>query len=330
MRLVFAGTPEVAAIVLRALIASDHEVVGVVTRPDAPRGRGRSLYPSAVAAVAQEAGIPTLKTSRLDAAALEAIAAWEPECIPVVAYGALVPEHALDLAPHGWVNMHFSLLPRFRGAAPVPAALAAGDTQTGVTIFRIDAGMDTGPILAQTTREITDTDTAGTLLNDLAHLGAPLFIDTLHQLAAGEITPQPQSDEGSTYAAKFTADDARVHWTAPAAEISHRVRAMTPAPGAWTMLGEDRIKLGPVALEAHEDQVAAAWERMRGGANGDTAEQVPQPGQVIWQKNRVWAMTGDGPVLLSQVQTPGKKMMNAGDWVRGARLDASGNGVVFR
>ncbi|MBA1835708.1 methionyl-tRNA formyltransferase [Corynebacterium wankanglinii] len=308
MRLVFAGTPEPAAAALDRLIASDHEVVAVLTRPDARRGRGRTLHPSPVKALALEHGIEVLTPESLtrDAAIRDQLVSLAPDAIPVVAYGNLIPADMLDIPRHGWVNLHFSLLPQWRGAAPVQAAIANGDTITGATTFRINEGLDTGDVLATLETEIGQTETSGELLERLAYSGADLLVETMDALAAGTATPTPQPEEG-TYAHKIHPSDARVDWTQPGAVIDRTIRAHTPAPGAWTMRGEERFKLGPVVPT--------------GG--GSLA-----PGSVQFGKNEVLVGTADGDARLGMIQPPGKKMMNAADWARGLAAEAK-EGVVF-
>lgn len=307
MRLVFAGTPEPAAVALERLLASEHEVVAVLTRPDARKGRGRTLHPSPVKAVALEHGIEVLTPEKLDddtAARLRDIA---PDAIPVVAYGNLIPAGMLDIPTHGWVNLHFSLLPQWRGAAPVQAAIREGDATTGATTFRINEGLDTGDILDTLTDTISDDDTAGVLLERLAYSGADLLVRTMDGLESGTLTPKAQPEEG-TYAPKILTADARVVWAADSTVIDRAIRAHTPAPGAWTMRGEERFKLGPVT-------------------SVDSTELAP--GQVAFGKNEVRVGTGTRDVVLSTIQAPGKKMMNAADWARGLANDVRAEGMTF-
>lgn len=307
MRLVFAGTPEPAAVALERLLASEHEVVAVLTRPDARKGRGRTLHPSPVKAVALEHGIEVLTPEKLDddtAARLRDIA---PDAIPVVAYGNLIPAGMLDIPTHGWVNLHFSLLPQWRGAAPVQAAIREGDASTGATTFRINEGLDTGDILDTLTDTISDDDTAGVLLERLAYSGADLLVRTMDGLESGTLTPKAQPEEG-TYAPKILTADARVDWAADSTVIDRAIRAHTPAPGAWTMRGEERFKLGQVT-------------------SVDSTELAP--GQVAFGKNEVRVGTGTRDVVLSTIQAPGKKMMNAADWARGLANDVRAEGMTF-
>lgn len=305
MRIIFAGTPEPAVVALEKLIASRHEVAAVITRPDARRGRGRTLHPSPVKALAEKHGIEvltptTLKPGTADGDALRArLAELSPEAIPVVAYGNLITEDLLQVPAHGWVNLHFSLLPAWRGAAPVQASIAAGDEVTGATTFRIDKGLDTGDILATLEERIQPTDTADDLLTRLAYAGADLLVETMDGLEEGSISPQPQEGE-ATYAHKIATEDARIEWDAPADVIDRHIRAHTPGPGAWTLLGESRLKVGPVSL-----------------APAEPGEAELRPGEVRVGKKEVVVGTGSAPVRLGQIQPPGKKMMNAADWGRG-------------
>ena len=307
MRLVFAGTPEPAVVALEKLIASDHEVVAVLTRPDAKRGRGRTLHPSPVKALALEHGIEVLTPTTLKGnedvkARLQELA---PDAIPVVAYGNLIPEDYLDIPTHGWVNLHFSQLPQWRGAAPVQAGILHGDEFSGATTFRIDAGLDTGDIICQLSEPIRPTDTADDLLTRLAYSGADLLVRTMDELAAGTATLTPQEGEAS-YAPKIEKDDARIDWSAPAAQIDRAIRAYTPGPGAWTMLDGQRVKVGPVLISDSLDPTS--------------------PGHLTVTKNSVTVGTGTTPVVLQMIQPPGKKMMAAADWARGLQ---SAEGVVF-
>lgn len=312
MRLVFAGTPEPAVVALEKLIASDHEVVAVITRPDARRGRGRTLHPSPVKALAQSHGIEvltptTLKPDTEDGQELrQRLADLAPDAIPVVAYGNLVTKDLLDVAEHGWINLHFSLLPAWRGAAPVQAAIAHGDEITGASTFRIEEGLDTGPVLGTLTEAIQPTDTADDLLTRLAYAGADLLVATMDGLEAGAIVPQDQQGE-PTYAHKITTEDARINWQQPAFAIDRHIRAHTPGPGAWTTWDDNRVKVGPVTI----------------ADTGVEAELAP--GQVKITKNAVYVGTSTDPVQLSLIQPPGKKMMNAADWARGLGTD---NGEV--
>src|SRR6185436_9974991 len=250
MRLAFVGTPSTAVPSLRALLESSrHEVVTVITRPHARAGRGRPEVASPVETVAVAAGVPVLTPRKAgDPDFLARLAELQVDCCPVVAYGVLLPSAALAIPPLGWVNLHFSLLPAWRGAAPVQHALLHGDDVTGATTFRLDEGLDTGPVLGVLTEAVRPGDTTGDLLDRLAHAGAGLLVATLDALERGEINPEPQPAEGVSLAPKLTPDDARVDWSAPAFHVDRQVRACTPAPGAWTTWGGERIGLGPVAV----------------------------------------------------------------------------------
>src|SRR3954471_6329918 len=247
MRVVFAGTPEVALPSLRAVAASSHELVGVVTRPDARAGRGRALQPSPVGVIGEELGVPVLKPERpKDPDFQEQLRALTPDCCPVVAYGALLPGSALGIPRHGWVNLHFSVLPAWRGAAPVQRALWAGDDVTGATTFRIVEELDAGPTYGVVTERVRDTDTAGDLLARLADAGAPLLVATLDGIEDGTLVARPQPADGVSLAPKVVVEDAEVRWSEPAQAVDRRIRACTPEPGAWTTYEGERVKLGPV------------------------------------------------------------------------------------
>ncbi|MEV0978447.1 methionyl-tRNA formyltransferase [Streptomyces sp. NPDC049915] len=304
MKLVFAGTPEVAVPALDALLASGrHEVAAVVTRPDAPAGRGRRLVASPVAERAEEAGIEVLKPAKpRDPEFLERLRQIAPDCCPVVAYGALLPKEALDIPAHGWVNLHFSLLPAWRGAAPVQHALMAGDQITGASTFLIEEGLDSGPVYGTVTEEIRPTDTSGDLLTRLAFAGAGLLAATMDGIEDGTLKAVPQPGEGITLAPKITVEDARVDWAAPALRVDRVVRGCTPAPGAWTTFRGERLKLIQVALLTDRTDLA--------------------PGTLDIGKNHVHVGTGSHAVELLWVQAQGKKPMRAADWARGVRIAA--------
>jgi methionyl-tRNA formyltransferase len=303
MRLVFAGTPEAALPALDAVASSRHQLVGVVTRPDAPAGRGRRLVASPVARRAEELGVRVLKPEHPRDPAFQAeLAELAPDCCPVVAYGALLPRSALDIPVHGWVNLHFSLLPAWRGAAPVQHALWAGDEVTGATTFRIVPALDAGPTFGVMTEAVRPRDTAGDLLHRLADGGAELLVRTLDGIEDGTVEAREQPDEGVSLAPKITVDDARVDWQQPAAAVDRRIRACTPAPGAWSTTAGQRIKLGPVLV--------------------DTDGEPLKPGELAVAKDAVHVGTGTVPVRLGDVQPVGKKRMPAADWARGVRLDS--------
>ncbi len=304
MRVLFAGTPQVAVPALDRLVAGPHEVVGVLTRPAARAGRGRRPASGQVAERAERLGLPVLRPPSLrDPAALAAVRDLEPDCAAVVAYGALLPAELLAVPGHGWVNLHFSLLPAWRGAAPVQHALLAGDEVTGATTFRIVPELDAGPVLGTLTETVRPRDTAGELLDRLSHAGAGLLAATLDGLAAGRIVPVPQPVDNVSYAPRLHRDDARVRWTDPAFAVDRRVRACTPAPGAWTTLHGEPLKLGPVrAVPPPSDQPDLA------------------AGALQVTKRQVLVGTGAGAVVLGEVQPPGRRAVPAPDWARGARL----------
>jgi len=294
LRLVFAGTPEPALASLQALLDSRHEVVAVVTRPDAPAGRGRTLRPSPVRALAESAGLEVLTPpTPKDPAFQQRLREIAPDCCPVVAYGALVPRPVLDVPAHGWVNLHFSLLPAWRGAAPVQHALLAGDEVTGASTFLLEEGLDTGPVFGVLTEQVRPGDTSGDLLGRLSVAGAGLLVATLDGIEDGTVQPVPQPPDGVSLAPKVLAQDARVDWSAPALRVDRVVRACTPAPGAWTTLRGRRVKLGPV--RPTEDVLPVG--ELRGDLVG----------------------TGTTAVRLGTVRPEGKGEMAAADWLRGLR-----------
>ena len=298
-----AGTPETAVPSLNALLGSRHEVVGVVTRPDARSGRGRSLAASPVKEVALEHGIEVLApVTPRDPDFLARLRDLAPDCCPVVAYGALVPRAALDVPVHGWVNLHFSLLPAWRGAAPVQRALMAGDEVTGATTFVLEEGLDTGPVLGTLTETVRPDDTAGALLDRLAHAGAGLLVATVDGIEDGSLRAVPQPPDGVSHAPKLTTEEARVRWDLPAHVVDRHVRGCTPAPGAWTTLRGERLKVGPVRMPSGEAAVGLA------------------PGELHVTKRAVLVGTGSAPVELGEVRPHGKKAMPAADWARGVRL----------
>jgi methionyl-tRNA formyltransferase len=303
VRLVFAGTPEPALPALRRLIDSPrHDVVAVLTRPDAAAGRRGKPAPSAVAREALDRGIPVLRPARPNSPEfVDELAELAPDCCAVVAYGALLGDGLLAVPAHGWINLHFSLLPAWRGAAPVQAAIAAGDTITGATTFEIEKSLDSGPVYGVVTETIRPTDTSADLLERLAVSGAALLSTTLDGIADGTLTPRPQPTEGVSMAPKITVEEARVRWDLPAPVVERRIRAFTPNPGAWTTIGDLRVKVGPVHLD-------------------ESPKPLP-PGGIHVDRKSVWIGTGSDPVRLGQIQPPGKKLMDAADWARGARLN---------
>lgn len=305
MRVLFAGTPAVAVPSLDALVEAGFDVVAVLTRPDAPVGRKRVLTPSPVAARAAELGIEVIRAARVDAEATARIADVNPDVAAIVAYGGLVPPAALAVPRHGWINLHFSLLPAWRGAAPVQRAVMAGDDVTGAVTFLLEEGLDTGPVFGTLTESVGPEDTAGELLERLSRSGAVLLAQTLSAIGAGKASAQPQAGEVSL-APKLTLEDGHLKWSHPALAISRQARGVTPEPGAWTMLDGQRVKLEPVRLRPDVTTLA--------------------PGALALHGKSVLVGTGSHAVELTRIQPAGKKMMAAADWARGM---ASLESVVF-
>jgi methionyl-tRNA formyltransferase len=302
VRIVFGGTPDVAIPSLDALAGSRHELVAVVSRPDAPSGRGKKLTASPVAQRAAELGIEVLKPQRpRDEEFVARLAELAPDCCPVVAYGALLPQRVLDIPQHGWVNLHFSLLPAWRGAAPVQHAILAGDKTTGATTFRIVLELDAGPVFATVTEPIRPDDTAGDLLHRLSVSGARLLVTTLDGIEDGTLTPtpQPESDGQLSYASKISVDDARIDWKEPADVVDRLIRACFPAPGAWTTFEGERFKINSARI----------------------SDAVLPPGVLDVTKRSVRVGTGTQALALGEVQAQGKKPMAAADWARGVSFD---------
>jgi methionyl-tRNA formyltransferase len=305
VRVLFAGTPAVAVPSLDALVQAGFDVVAVLARPDAPVGRKRVLTPSPVAARAAELGIEVIHAARVDAEATARIAAVNPDIAAIVAYGGLVPPGALAIPRHGWINLHFSLLPAWRGAAPVQRAVMAGDDVTGAVTFLLEEGLDTGPVFGTLTESVGPEDTAGELLERLSHSGAVLLAQTLSAIESGKASAQPQAGEVSL-APKLALEDGRLNWSRPALAIGRQARGVTPEPGAWTLLDGQRVKLEPVRLRP--DVTALA------------------PGALSLHGKSVLVGTGSHAVELTRIQPAGKKMMAAADWARGM---ASLESVVF-
>lgn len=307
VRIVFAGTPETALPSLEALFASRHELVAVITRPDAPAGRGRTLTPSPVALAAEAHGIEVLKPAKpSDPEFMARLRELAPDCVPIVAYGELIRREALDIAPFGWINLHFSVLPSWRGAAPVQRAIMAGDEVTGATVFSLVEELDAGPVLGTITEPIRDDDTTAELLDRLADWGSKLLVDVVDHIEDGDITAVPQPDDNISFAPKLTTQEGRIDWNRPAFAIDRHIRGCTPAPGAWTTLvtgggAPERVKIGPATI---------ADERTLG------------PGHLAVGKREVRVGTTTTDLVLGQVQAVGKKRMAAADWARGTALDA--------
>jgi len=318
VRVLFAGTPEAAVPSLQALLASEHEVAAVLTRADAPAGRGKRLTPSPVRVAAEAAGIPVITGNPSTEETQTQIADLNCQAAAVVAYGHLLRPAPLALMPEGWFNLHFSRLPDWRGAAPVQWALINGEAEVGVSVFRLDAGMDTGPVFAQQTFPAGPEETTGTLLPKLAELGADLLVKVFDDLVAGSAKGTPQAGTAS-FAPKITTEQAQVNWHRPNVEVANLIRGVTPAPGAWTTLTNPgvepvRLGIGPVTLPT-------GTYINRSDIKIDLGPQANlQPGQILVQKRAVWVGTADGPVQLGILQAPGKKPMPATDWARGARL----------
>ena len=313
MRLVFAGTPEAAVPSLEALLNSGHEVAAILTRPDAPAGRGRLVAKSPVARYAEAAGLEVLRPARpKDPDFMTRLREIAPDCCAVTAYGALIPQEVLDIPRHGWVNLHFSLLPAYRGAAPVQHAILHGDDLTGATTFSLVRELDAGPVFGVATEPIKPSDTAGDLLARLAQSGAELLVATMDGIESGALVARPQPAEGISLAPKITTEDAHVDWAKPAPAVSRLIRACTPAPGAWSVLDGIRLRLGPPA----------------GLAAAPAAGTAPGPGELLVERSRVLVGTATLPVELGDVQPDGKRLMPATDWARGLRLD--GRSAVLR
>lgn len=305
MRVLFAGTPAVAVPSLDALVKAGFDVVAVLTRPDAPLGRKRVMTPSPVAARAEELGIDIIRAAKVDADTTARIADYAPDVAAIVAYGGIVPRAALDVPKHGWVNLHFSLLPAWRGAAPVQRSLMAGDDITGAVTFQLEEGLDTGPVFGTLTEAVGPEDTAGDLLERLSFSGAVLLSQTLSAIDAGQASPQPQTGEVSL-APKLSLDDGRLDWQKPALALTRQARGVTPEPGAWTTLDGQRVKLESVGLRPEVRDLA--------------------PGAIRVDGKVVLVGTGSHAIELGRIQPAGKKMMSSADWARGL---AAPERVVF-
>jgi methionyl-tRNA formyltransferase len=297
VKVLFAGTPRVAVPSLDRLVSEGFEVIGVLTRPDAPLGRKRVLTPSPVAARAEQIGLPVLKARRISDEVTARLSAWRPDVAAIVAYGGLVPPAALAVPAHGWVNLHFSLLPAWRGAAPLQHSVIHGDEVVGATTFLLEEGLDTGPVYGTLALTPGPEATSGELLGELAVSGAELLAQTLAGIDAGRLEPRPQAGE-PTFAPKLTLEDGRLDWRLPAVALHRRARGVTPEPGAWTMLGGQRLKLEPLRLRPDVEGL--------------------EPGRVRWAGKSLVVGTGTHALELTNVQPAGKRMMSAADWARGA------------
>lgn len=302
LRLVFAGSPSAAVPSLRALAASRHTLAAVVTREDSPQGRKRVLTATPTADAAEELGLPVIKANRLDSDTTAAVEALRPDLGVIVAYGGLVREPLLSTPRYGWINLHFSLLPRWRGAAPVQRAIIAGDDITGAAVFQLVEQLDAGDVFGWFTRRIAPHETAGHLLDDLAASGAQLLVSVVDAIADGTARAEPQSGD-VTLAPKLTLDDARIDWRAPAVEVHNRVRGVTPEPGAFTTVDGTRLKIHDATIARDTPQLA--------------------PGTIVADGSRVLVGTATDPIELVTVQPAGKKAMPARDWWRGRASDTA-------
>ncbi|MFE5671779.1 methionyl-tRNA formyltransferase [Agromyces sp. NPDC056523] len=305
LRIVFAGTPAAAVPTLDRLAESPHEVVGVVTRPPAPLGRKRVLTPSPVAQAAERLGIPVIDARRLDAEATERIAALRPDLGVIVAYGGLVRDPLLSTPRHGWINLHFSALPAWRGAAPVQHALIAGDAELGASVFRLVPELDAGDVYAMRTRPVAPGETAGLALESLAASGADLVAEVVDGIADGRVVAVAQDGE-PTFAPKLSIEDARLDWQRPSAEVDARYRGVTPEPGAFTEVDGVRVKVLEAA-PAH--------------ASPSADDPALAPGELRLVGRRVLAGTRDGAIELRRVQPAGRTAMAAADWWRGLGVE---------
>lgn len=315
MRIVFAGSPQVALPVLEYLDQSAHDLVAVLSRPDAPSGRGRKLAPSPVSSYATQHDLMLYQPKSLknNSEAVTILRDLQPDLGVIVAYGAILPTDILEIPKFGWINIHFSLLPRWRGAAPVQRALQAGDTQTGVTVFQLEPALDTGPIYATCSYAVPESATAGDVLDDLAELSVKPLEQALLMVERG-VAPEPQADTGVTYAPPLHPAEGEIDWCAPSDTIANHIRGFTPSPGAWTMWQESRMKLG--VLET----------------NPSVTMPIPplEPGQIFATRHEVWVGTGSTPVCLGTVAPAGKKPMPAEAWARGAHLESSAKFTTSR
>ena len=316
MRIVFMGTPEFAVPSLRMLLEEGYEVAAVVTQPDRPKGRKRELTPPPVKAFALERGLPVLQPEKLRSPeAIRAVAEYKPDLIITAAYGQILPKEVLEMPPLGCINVHGSLLPRYRGGAPIQRCIMNGETVTGVTLMHMAEGLDTGDMIAKAEIPITDEDTAGTMFEKLSVLGAELLREWLPRIAAGTAPRVPQNEAEATYAPNLTREDERIDWSKPARSIFNQVRGLHPMAGGYTMLNGEVFKVWGCRAPQEEDRrLPAEWERLAPGA-------VLEAGA-----GGIRVRTGDGSIVLTAVQPAGKKVMPAAEFAKGARL-APGTGL---
>jgi len=299
LRLVFMGSPEFALPVLRVL-AQSYDVIGVVTQPDRSTGRGRVVKPPPLKTLALEIGLPVIQPEKLrEPSVIQQLRIWNPEIIVVAAFGQILSKDVLDLPPYGCINVHASLLPRWRGAAPVNAAVLAGDDETGVTIMKMDAGLDTGPMLTQKSIRLTEDDTAGSVAKALSRLGAGLLIETLPDYISGKLIPQPQPDQGATYAPMLKKEDGLLDFSRPAVELERRVRAMNPWPGAWFEWNGNPFKVAKASVVSGQKGLVSGNRFTVGG--------------------RPAVQSAEGALILDEVQPAGKKVMSGKSFLAGAR-----------
>ncbi len=309
MRIVFMGTPEFAVPALEALLQSENQVVGVVTQPDRPKGRGGTVTPTPVKLVCQREGVPFLQPLKMkDPTFQNALIAWQADVFVVAAFGRILPQVVLDIPPRGCINVHASLLPKYRGAGPIQWAVINGETETGITTMMMDAGMDTGAMLLQERVDILPEETAGALSVRLAALGARLLLETLRQLKAGTLTPQPQDDAQATLAPLLKKEDGLLDWTRSATTLANRIRGLTPWPGAFTYLNDERLVL---------------WSASPGAPPSGGLPAAPKPGTIVEvTKDAVFVVTGDGALKVAEVQPASGKRMTVRQYLAGHPLTA--------
>lgn len=304
MKVIYMGTPDFAVNALKALIASRHEVAAVVTQPDKPRGRGKAVQFSPVKEVAVEAGIPVCQPRRIrDPEAVEQLQSFHPDVLVVVAFGQIIPQEILDIAPYGCVNVHGSLLPKYRGAAPIQWAVIDGERESGVTTMQMDAGLDTGDMLLKTVIPLEEKETGGSLFDKLSAAGAKLLLETLDGLEAGTIAPQKQGESPTPYAGMLTKDMGAIDWKKPASEIERLIRGLNPWPSAFTKLNGKTLKIWEADVLREQETEAA-------------------PGEILQaEKDRLWIGTGEGILAVRQLQLEGKKRMDTAAFLRGCHLE---------